>query len=256
VSLAQSAFAQIVPVNIATIWVDGSGNGSRTLRQWHDENHDFIPQCDLLKLAANGECGASSFSTPVSFTVGADPGPGGLGSALIYTPPSSFGSTTQGDVVLYEGGSPSDVIRFNGNRTLVFYSTLLPVSLYGNTVPVNKLSPWTVYIPQSGQPGFGYINIGLNFIGNYLTYAFHYPTPEQVILNLANATASVDFQQGERLLLSALANLNDGSVTAACGQLDAFNRQAQAQTGKSLTNAQANQLILSATGAMTAIGCQ
>jgi hypothetical protein len=75
---------------------------------------------------------------------------------------------TQGDVFLSENGPVTDVIRFNGNRTIVFYAGSLPLSFYRG----NRVSPWTAYIPQPGQPGFGFSDDGTR-VTNYLTYVFH-----------------------------------------------------------------------------------
>src|SRR5438034_11632605 len=53
-----------------------------------------------------------------------DPGPGGLGGALTY--PLGFAATV-GDVVMTEPPAfdqTSDIIRWNGNNTLVFYSDI------------------------------------------------------------------------------------------------------------------------------------
>jgi hypothetical protein len=46
-----------------------------------------------------------------------------------------------------------------------------------------------------------------------------------------------------------------GNVSAACGQLQALINQASAQSGKSLTVAQANAIIAAATEIRTALGC-
>ena len=63
----------------------------------------------------------------------------------------------------------SDVIRFNGNGTLVFYSdvgesyepadTGFPTQFYDNTVSINEIGPegdrWLcLYTPTVGQPGY------------------------------------------------------------------------------------------------------
>ena len=50
-------------------------------------------------------------------------------------------------------------------------------------------------------------------------------------------------------------HLNHGSVGAACNQLGAFLNEVKAQTGKSLTNAQAATLTTGASNARLIIGC-
>src|ERR1035437_10608299 len=51
-----------------------------------------------------------------------DPGPGGLPNALTFTTPAGL---VVGDLLLHEpGGAESDLIRWNANGTLVFYSDL------------------------------------------------------------------------------------------------------------------------------------
>jgi hypothetical protein len=62
--------------------------------------------------------------------IGNDPGPGGLKGVLIYDlPVGGF----QGDVIITEpGGGPfSDLVRFNGNFTLIFYSDASPNEVEG-----------------------------------------------------------------------------------------------------------------------------
>ena len=89
----------------------------------------------------------------------ADPGPGGLASALTY----NIGNSTVGDLFLTDPSTgTSDIIRFNGD-TLVFYSlagagdladTGLPSADYANTFTLveNTLGP-TVYSPTGTMPG-------------------------------------------------------------------------------------------------------
>jgi hypothetical protein len=101
----------------------------------------------------------------LSFTIGQDTGPGGASNALIYTIPFTG---TAGDVDIFEPetGVPGDVIRFNGNGTLIFYSSLPanPVTLADQPFPpfpvantafiTESASGSATYTPTAGQPGF------------------------------------------------------------------------------------------------------
>ena len=112
-----------------------------------------------------------------------DPGPGGLSNALTYTTPAGL---VVGDLLLHEpSGAESDLIRWNANGTLVFYSDSsdidtnpvtglpqpdladigLPGASYPNGVSVTETGlfghPYSetgpngyVYIPIAGQPGY------------------------------------------------------------------------------------------------------
>jgi hypothetical protein len=105
-----------------------------------------------------------------------DPGPGNLGpfqTVLTYTLPFRG---VQGDVQVFEPEGPnSDVLRFNGNFTLVVYSARddidnpappntdllggtqgLPTMFYGNRVmrTVENAAGTAMYQPGPGEPGF------------------------------------------------------------------------------------------------------
>jgi len=117
----------------------------------------------LISVDENGRGNING--NPVTFNIGADPGPGGLLSTLIYTIPFTG---VVGDVELFEPetGIPGDVLRFNGNGTLIFYSAGVPGNTaladeprppapVPNTVQFNETSNGDmVYAPTSGQPGF------------------------------------------------------------------------------------------------------
>ena len=107
-------------------------------------------------------------------------------------------------------------------------------------IAVNTCSCWVRQlecVPGSGQPGFGYTLIaGTTFARDYLTYVFHFSTASQKILNLIILTDDLKFHKSHKLLASALAHLNAGSVTPACHKLNAFINQVQAQTGKRLSD--------------------
>jgi hypothetical protein len=57
-------------------------------------------------------------------------------------------------------------------------------------------------------------------------------------------------------ILGALGAAQSGSAANVCGQLSAFINETQAQSGKKLTVAQANQLIVAATRIEAVVGCQ
>jgi len=146
-AIPQTASAQV----FITIRVDENGNGRFTTE--------------------------SGFNAPLPSALQTDPGPGGLTGALTYGLLNSSGLTqTAGDLLLYEGGVLSDVIRFNPNETcfgtvgcLVFYSDNFdgkdsladigfPTALYTNNLTVNEVGPegnnGFTYTPTAGQPGF------------------------------------------------------------------------------------------------------
>jgi hypothetical protein len=134
------AFAQVI-----TITVDENGNGN-------------------LVNPVSG-----TFTLPS--TVAPDAGPGGLPAALTYNllgPPG----LVVGDLLLLEPGTLgvlTDLIRFNPNGTLVFYSDTsdaidaladkgFPTALYANNITQVEVGPegmnGATYTPTSTQPGF------------------------------------------------------------------------------------------------------
>jgi hypothetical protein len=121
----------------------------------------------------------STVFVPIAGALAADPGPGGLASALTYSllgPPS----LVAGDVFLQEGvgGPVLDVLRFNPAGTgspnypasFVFYSDNIdgatdladtpnpPTANYTNTLTLVEVGPegsnGVTYIPTANQPGF------------------------------------------------------------------------------------------------------
>ena len=125
-----------------------------------------------------------------------DPGPGGLPNALTYTTPAGL---VVGDLLLHEpGGGESDLIRWNNNAMLVFYSDLgdddsadigLPGGSYANAISLIEtglvLNPPAmvaysedgingyIYVPLPGQPGYD-----TNNPGNQPTYIIISDIPE------------------------------------------------------------------------------
>ena len=127
----------------------------------------------------------------LAFSLSPDPGPGGLPNTLTYSIPFTGVS---GDVELLSSvtGIPVDVIRFNGNGTIIFYSsdpgTLasqphppFPVpntvtTLDNGTFPNDMAS----YLPTAGQPGYDSSAPSYTFVTGRTTTA----TPEPASMAL------------------------------------------------------------------------
>jgi len=112
--------------------------------------------------------GFGSATLPCGFAD--DPGPGGLPNVMTYNllnPPGLI----PGDVLLTDAGVFLDVIRFNPNGTLVFYSDNVdgfdagadtfgpPGAFYTNLISIPEvglefIGDGAIYIPGPGQPGF------------------------------------------------------------------------------------------------------
>jgi len=129
-----------------------------------------------------------------------DPGPGGLSSVVTYTLPFAG---VQGDVLLTDadfGGQFLDVIRFNGDGTVIFYSDNVegfdaladtpspPGTFYGNTFSIAELGPegnnGASYVPSSGppaQPGFAPAAT-YRFISDATVAAVAEPSPLALLL--------------------------------------------------------------------------
>ena len=111
---------------------------------------------------------------PLVGTLAADPGPGGLSTALVFTThPQEGAAFIVGDAFLTgHGGTISDVLRFNpatssgtGLTQLIFlYSNDagglladvgLPAAFYPNSAAITENeNAITTFIPTTGQPGF------------------------------------------------------------------------------------------------------
>jgi len=95
-----------------------------------------------------------------------DKGPGGLKNALTF---DNFGlKGTQGDLAIFNKSNllsgPDDILRFNGDSTVVFYSIKggqdgadigLPTKLYDNVAIALEDAKGNIsYTPTQGQPGY------------------------------------------------------------------------------------------------------
>ena len=151
--------------------------------------------------------------------VGNDPGPGGLTNVLIYSIPFAG---VQGDVLLLDpfrppdpcSGSRCDVIRFNGNGTLIFYSDNVdgfdapadtfgpPGNLYSNQLSIPEIGDegnnGSTYTPTANQPGFDPA-----FAPTFTFTSDSVPEPAAWLLTLG----------GIGLLACRLIHVHDGHIT-------------------------------------------
>ena len=144
-------------------------------------------------------------SHPNAGSIGNDSGPGGLNGVLVYNLPFSG---MQGDLFLtfadYDN-VPLDVIRFNGNGTLIFYQANVdggpnlpgnspspPGALYGNVLELDRTTPHNtsliVYAPVVGQPGYD----GSNPTYDIYTYTAT-PEPSTAMLLFVTGTFVAGF---------------------------------------------------------------
>jgi hypothetical protein len=117
--------------------------------------------------------GSLSDGTILQWMIGQDTGPGGLPNALIYSLPFPL-PLVAGDVILEEPiGNLSDVVRFNPDGTIVFYSDNseggaaapdeladvgFPTQFWTNSIYMPEIGPegnnGASYSPGPGMPGF------------------------------------------------------------------------------------------------------
>ncbi|MGH9558495.1 MAG: PEP-CTERM sorting domain-containing protein [Bryobacteraceae bacterium] len=141
-------------------------------------------------------------STPLSWTLGNDPGPGGLDDVLTYSLPFQG---TQGDVLLTfsdYGLIPLMDVRFNGDGTLILYAANVggpdlladtdapPGDVYGNLVELDEptvyASTLATYTPGVDDPGYDASN------PTYQIFSYAVPepgTPWLVMVGLAGLAA-------------------------------------------------------------------
>jgi hypothetical protein len=111
-----------------------------------------------------------------------------------------FAGTT-GDVEVFVGPTPGDVIRFNGNNTIIFYAAPgvdgndnsmatqftppIPPFPVPNTVQLTYSGSNLTYTPTSGQPGFDTSTPSYTFVFGTTTTAT--PEPASVALLLVGS---------------------------------------------------------------------
>ena len=137
----------------------------------------LVQATSVINFDENGNGQFMSISSDPQFTVSLIAAPGsdpfdmnnGL-KPLIYSYPArdpslpGFATPADGDVLLTENGSLSDIVRFF-NGQIIFYSLNdgdhsladvgLPQSRMTNSVTIPEIGEMAFYQPDFGQPGFG-----------------------------------------------------------------------------------------------------
>lgn len=189
------------------------------------------------------------------------------GETDIYYQPVAGGVETQlaipgdqrdvrvsGNLIVFESGTSfwRDVFVYDINTQSLYQVTDTP----SDDERLSDISVWngTGRVVWAVAGGFGDFDL----------YAFTFQLPSSVpaqINNLIALVQSFQLPHGiENSLVTksqdALAALSASDTATACDSLRSFINQCSAQTGKALTNEQADQLINSATEIGTGLGCQ
>jgi hypothetical protein len=149
-----------------------------------------------------------------SGTLKPDPGPGGLLSVCTY--PLPFAGV-EGDVKLFDADAHTflDVVRFNGNGTLLFYSDNVdgfdalcdtvspPGAFYTNTLTIDELGTeaenGAFYTPLSGQPGFDLSGPTYHFISDGHVPVATVPEPTTLALTGTGLLGLAAFRRRRRM---------------------------------------------------------
>ena len=137
-----------------------------TSRAWNDLNRNYVPDCDLLNLGANGECGAAAnqnFGKPV-FQTAYDPSLTGWGVRPFNW---AFEAGVQHEVMPRLSVSASYFRRWFGNFIVTDNRAVTAADFTSFDVPV----PNDPRLPVSGTVS-GYVNVNpdkFGLVDNYVT---------------------------------------------------------------------------------------
>lgn len=156
-----------------------------------------------------------------------------------------------GNLIVFESETVGyDIFVYDINSGKLYQATNTP----GVSETLSDISVWD---------GTGRIVYAIPGFGDFDVYAFTFQVPSSIpdeINGLITLVKSFGLPYGiENSLVAklqnALAALDVSDTTTACDSLKAFMNECSAQSGKELSEQQANQLISSANQISTALGC-
>jgi 6-phosphogluconolactonase (cycloisomerase 2 family) len=160
------------------------------------------------------------------------------------------------------GGPTSVAVDPSGKFVYVTNTYHSNVTLINSTVSVYTLGASGGLTQISGSPFQAGLNGGsILIVGQAAAPPPPPPPPQQQITNLMNAITGSNIPLGTAIsfnahLFAAQTSLGANDTTSACNELSAFIHEVQAQSGKKITVADANQLIAQANAIKAALGCQ
>ncbi|HYL78026.1 MAG TPA: hypothetical protein VEU96_27680 [Bryobacteraceae bacterium] len=163
------------------------------------------------------------------------------------------------------GGDPAEVVIFTVHTGNVLRRNSILGGIFSHTTPIldnnapgsNTYESNLCFFPSVGPspapcPGFPGLSGHMNATSTPLS-------PSQQISNLIALLNSFHVGPSGQSLLNKLLDIQDkimkGRLGSVCNDLAAFIREVMAQSGKSLTAAQANQLIAAVNQLGTTLGC-
>lgn len=193
------------------------------------------------------------------------PGPTDPGSLHAF---AALGGPLQ-DLGTLPGDTYSSAAHINNFGQVVGWSAPADFATYRGFIwSDGVMQDLNTLIPADSGWQITFVN-GINDLGqivgsgihNGQPHAFLLTIPERSIAKILGLVQSFDLPHGIKNALivklqQAIDNANAGNIGAACNLLNAFINQVNAQSGKALTTAQADQLIAATDQTRTELGCR